>query len=73
MAKKPTEQIRDSLNELCGCNDRTRGGVAGDMYLGSDIFVATIRHPRVIEGEWVDVESKTVDMTDLIDMHKNGK
>lgn len=71
MSQKPTETIRDGINELCGCNDRTRGGVAGDMYLGNDVFIATIRHPRMFEGEWEDIDN-TVDMLDLIDMHRRG-
>lgn len=42
------------------------------MYLGHDILVVEIRHPRVIEGEWEDTDG-TVDMLDLIDMHQRER
>lgn len=61
---KPTEVIKRALNELCSYNERTRGGVAGDMFLGKDIFIARIRRPRIIEGEWEDI---SMDATDLMD------
>lgn len=72
MAKKPTEEIRDSLNELCEYNNRTQGGEVGNMYLGKDIFVAEIRYTRVIDGDWDDLDT-TVDMVDLIELHKRER
>lgn len=71
MEKNVTERIAELLTELCSYNDRTNGAVAGDMYLGKDVFVATIRRPRMFEGEWEDIDN-TVDMLDLIDMHRRG-
>lgn len=67
---KPTEVIKRALNELCGYNERTRGGVAGDMFLGKDIFIARIRRPRMIEGEWEDI---SMDATDLMDAWQKEK
>lgn len=64
MSDNPAKRIKDALKELCGYNERTRGGVAGDMFLGKDVFIARIRRPRIIEGQWEDI---SVDATDLID------
>lgn len=72
MAKKPTEIICDALNELCSYNDRTIGAETDAMLLGKDIFIVTLKRPRIIDGEWEDVD-RTVDMEDLIDAHKNEK
>ena len=60
----PTERIKDGLDELCQYNDRTRGGQTGNMYLGKDIFVAEIRHPKTIEGEWEDISYDLVQSID---------
>ncbi len=51
MSDNPTKRNKDALNELLGYNERTRGGKAGDMFLGKDIFIARIRRPRIIEGQ----------------------
>lgn len=61
---KPTERIKDALNELCQYNDRTDGGQAGNMYLGKDVFVAEIRHPKIIEGDWEDISYDLVQSID---------
>lgn len=60
----PTKRIKDALNELCQYNDRTRGGQAGNMYLGEEILVVEIRHPQTIEGEWEDVSYDLVQSID---------
>lgn len=70
--KNPATRIKEALGELLQYNDRTRGGVPGEMYLGNDIFVVTVKRPRVIEGEWEDVDW-TVDMMELIRLHQEGK
>lgn len=72
MEKNVTERIAELLTELCIYNDRTKGAVAGEMYLGKDVFIATIRRPLIIEGEWEDVD-RTVDISDLFDMHERGE
>lgn len=72
MTQKPTKKIKDGLDELIEYNERVGGGEVGSMYLGEHIFVAEIKHPRVINGEWEDMD-KTVDMTDLIDMHQRER
>ena len=68
--KKPTERIKRDLNELLQYNDHTRDAEVAEMYLGEDIFVARLRRPRVIEGQWEDVD-RTVDIRDLIDAHQD--
>lgn len=70
--KKPTEIIRDAINELCGYNDRTKGAEAGDMYLSGEIFVTRLKRTRIIDGEWVDIDN-VVDIEDLMRWHQEGK
>lgn len=65
----PAERIEDALNELCQYNDRTDGGQVGNMYLGKDIFVAEIRHPKTIEGEWTDGDER-YDLVKSIDEYR---
>jgi hypothetical protein len=71
LPSRPTLDIREALNELLQRNDRTQDKVVGDMFLGSDIFIAQLRRPKVLEGSWEDVD-RTVDLFDLIEAHKNG-
>ncbi len=68
LPSKPTLRIREALNELLQRNERTHGREVGEMYLGADIFVAHLRHPRVIEGQCEDID-RTVDLFDLMDEH----
>lgn len=72
MPSKPTLDIREALNELLRRNERTQGKEVGDMYLGSEVFIAQLRRPKVVEGDWEDVD-KTVDLFDLIDAHQRGE
>ncbi len=72
MPSKPTLDIREALNELLRRNERTQGKEVGDMYLGSEIFIAQLRRPKVVEGEWESID-KTVDLFDLIDAHQRGE
>lgn len=67
---KPTTIIKNALNELCQYNDHTRGKVVREMYLGSEIFVATLRPLRVFNGEWEAVD-RTVDLFDLMKDFQN--
>lgn len=71
LPSRPTLDIREALNELLQRNDRTQDKVVGDMFLGSDIFIARLRRPKVLEGHWEDMD-RTVDLFDLIDAHQKG-
>jgi len=71
LPSKPTLRIREALNELLQRNDHTHGREVGEMYLSSNLFIAGLRHPCVIEGQWEDTE-RTVDLFDLIDNHQRG-
>ena len=71
LPSKPTLWIREALNELLQRNERTHGREVGEMYLGPDLFIARLRQPRVVEGQWEDTE-RTVDLFDLIDDHRRG-
>lgn len=71
LPSRPTLDIREALNELLQRNNRTQDKVVGDMFLGSDIFIARLRRPKVLEGEWENID-RTVDLFDLIDAHQKG-
>lgn len=71
LPSRPTLDIREALNELLRRNDRTQDREVGDMYLGSDIFIAQLRRPQVLEGNWEDID-RTVDLFDLIEAHQKG-
>lgn len=70
--EQPTIEVKDALNELLQRNERTRGAEVGEMYLGSDIFVARLVRPVVIEGKAEDID-KTADIFDLMDDHQAGR
>lgn len=72
LPSRPTLDIREALTELLRRNERTHDKEVGDMYLGSDIFVARLRQPRVLEGSWEDLD-RTVDLFDLMDAHQRGE
>ncbi len=71
LPSRPTLDIREALNELLRRNDRTQGREVGDMYLGSDIFIARLRRPQVVEGDWENLD-RTVDLFDLIATHQRA-
>jgi hypothetical protein len=71
LSSKPTMQIREALNELLRRNDLTSGREVGEMYLGPEIFIARLRRPQVLEGNWSEVDG-TVDLLDLIDQHREN-
>lgn len=62
---KPTLRIRDALNDLLQRNAHTAGKEVGEMYLGDDVFVVRLRRPRVVEGQWQDLD-RTTDLFDLM-------
>lgn len=64
----PALDVRDAANELLGRNDRTVGAEVGEIYLGKDVLVVTVRRPVVIEGVCRDAP-RTIDLFDLMDMH----
>lgn len=66
---RPTNTIRKALNELLRRNQRTQGAEVAEFYLGRDIFVARLAHPRVIEGQWEGVD-RTADLFDLMDAYQ---
>lgn len=72
LPSRPTLDIREALNELLRRNDRTQDKEVGEMYLGSDIFIARLRRPMVVEGNWEDLD-RTVDLFDLMDEHRRER
>lgn len=70
---RPTADIRDAVNEMLDRNGRTKGAQVGELYLGDDILVATLRRPVVIDGACVEVTGRTVDIFDLMDMHERNQ
>ncbi len=68
LPSKPTLRIREALNELLQRNEHTFGREVGEMFLGPDIFIARLRQPRVVEGDWEDLD-RTIDLLDLMDDH----
>lgn len=65
----PALDVREALNRLLCRSDRAQGKQVGDMYLGSDIFVARLRRPKMVEGSWEDLD-RTVDLFELIDAYQ---
>ncbi len=66
---RPTQGIREALNELLRRNKGTNDKVAGEMYLDRDLFVARLRRPMVVEGQWENLD-RTVDLLELIEAHR---
>lgn len=67
---RPTQQIREALNELLRRNAQTQDKEVAEMFLGSNIFVARLRRPLVvIEGRWETLD-RTIDLFELIDAHR---
>lgn len=71
LPSRPTLDIREALNELLRRNNRTQDKEVGDMYLGSEIFIAQLRKTQILEGSWEDID-RTIDLFDLIDAHQRG-
>lgn len=69
---RPAQMIREALNELLRRDEDAAGRVAGDMYLGRDLFVVQLRRPRVLEGSYENLD-RTIDLFDLIDAHQKGE
>lgn len=66
---KPTLRLKKALSDLLQHNEQTQGRIPGEMFLGKDIFIVRLREPRVISGQWEDIE-RTVDIFDLMDAHQ---
>lgn len=66
LPSKAALRIREALESLLESTDPAQGREVTDMFLGPDIFVALLRRPQVLEGEWEDTE-RTVDLLDLMD------
>ena len=71
--ERPTVDVRAAINDLLERNERTLGAVVGELNLGTDVLVARLARPVVIEGEAVTVEGRTVDVMELIAMHERGE
>lgn len=65
-------RVREALNELLRKNSPTEGKEVGEMYLGPEVFIARLRRPRVLEGDWSEVD-RIVDLLDLIEEHQRGE
>lgn len=67
--EKPLIVLADAVKDMCARNARTRGAVAGDVYLGERFVLVALRRPVVIDGEYSDVEpdGAVVDIFDLMD------
>lgn len=72
MPSRPKLDIRAALNDLLRRHDRNYNKEVGETYLGSEIFIARLRRPQVMEGEWEDLD-RTIDLFDLIDAHQKGE
>lgn len=66
-----TRAIARAINDLLGRNDYTEGAEVGEVYLGRDVLVAKLRRPKVVEGQWTNVD-KTADLFDLMDEHQRS-
>ena len=70
---KPTQRIEQDINLLCEFNNRTAGMIVDQMYLGSRIFIASLKpKPKIINGIAVNVD-KTIDIFDLMEQHQNER
>lgn len=70
--KTLTAIIRDAVTDLAGRNERTANKVASEMFLGPDLLVVRLVEPKIIEGRWEDVPSRTADIFDLMDDYQAG-
>ena len=70
----PTRALQLAVNAMCERNERSRGAVTKDIYLGSRVVLVTLARPVVIEGQCWDVEPDgEVDMLDLMDDWQHGR
>lgn len=72
MKSRPLTAVITAAIELLASypgNERARGRVVRDVYLGPDIFIARLAEkPAIIPGEYQFVEANTVSLFDLMDM-----
>ena len=70
----PTRALQLAVNAMCERNERSRGAVTKDIYLGSRVVLVTLARPVVIEGQCWNVEpAGEVDMLDLMDDWQHGR
>ena len=70
----PTKAPERAVNAMCERNERSRGAVTKEIYLGSRVVLVTLARPIIIEGECWDVEpAGEVDMLDLINDWRGGR
>jgi len=70
----PTKALERAVNAMCERNERSRGAVTKEIYLGSRVVLVTLARPIIIEGECWDVEpAGEVDMLDLINDWRGGR
>ena len=70
----PTKALERAVNAMCERNERSRGAVTKEIYLGSRVVLVTLARPVIIEGECWDVEpAGEVDMLDLINDWRGGR
>lgn len=62
---KPILQLKAAVDDLIQYFEQTQGKEAGEMYLGSDIFIIRLRQTSILEGEWEGLD-RTIDLFDLI-------
>ena len=72
---KPTRALANAVDALCDRNERTRGAVTGEVFMGRRYVLVALRRPVVIDGECWNVESKAdeVDILDLMDDWQHGR
>lgn len=70
----PTRALQLAVNAMCERNERSRGAVTKEIYLGARVVLVTLARPVVIEGECWDVEpAGEVDLLDLMDDWQHGR
>ena len=72
---RPTCALADAVRDMCERNGRTRGAVAGDVWLGDHFVLVTLKQPVIIDGTCQNVArpDDVVDLFDLMDAWQNGR
>jgi hypothetical protein len=67
--------VAEAVNAMCERNERTRGAVAGEVYMGRRFVLVALRRPVVVEGEYENVAQPAgeVDIFDLLDDFARGR
>lgn len=66
-------RIREALEVLLRESEQMRDKAVGDVIIGPDMLVVTLRERsrHILEGEWEDT-SRTIDLFDLMDRFQEG-